>query len=504
MYVSDWLHYTQFDDMMYRHLELVTLLLFVILLLDGGKLVDARSWRDIVIGKDVDNNSINSEGGQQRRRHHVRPGELEFEIEEDPFLFPSSAIISTTKERIKEEEQEVTSSTAAPTVDDQYPFYENSSTDTVTASTTVSVSDQPVIHNIFVHPSSSDGTISDSIIDNKKSRSNGRSPLATFVEPTDLPTSSISPTTTPTEFPSTGSPTRAPTRAPTRLPSKSPTETPTGIPTTNTNMIASYVYPENSVTPLRYYSRPFPRGYFNYDSSTQSLFGPGYPVIAYNSQDELVVQYTNNRWVDNFRPPSLLPSSTALAITNNNGENNDDDDDGSSNPYSYYYWDEFGPEGYGFGPWKDTLTKRNMRGVNSNQCGNVGNQSPIDIRLSGVACIEHHQIRTRVSKKLWSVEINATNSVFHYIFLYVIDINHSVFLPRASLLYVPISPFSSNNKKAGDFRIGGDNNNVILKILPSKLRIWVQRRPCRDIENPVCSEPDPPHADFPNGCEFIK
>mmetsp|Transcript_50738 Transcript_50738/g.57467 ORF Transcript_50738/g.57467 Transcript_50738/m.57467 type:complete len:755 (+) Transcript_50738:294-2558(+) len=416
---------------MYRYLELVTLLLLSILLLDDRKLVDARSWRNIVVVDDVGNNKINSDGG-----HHIRPGELEFKNEEDPFLFPLSATISTTKERIKEKEQVVVASTTAPTVIDQYPIYENNFTDTASTSVsaTVSESDEFVIHNIFVHPSSSDGTTSDSdsISNNKKGRSNGRSPLAAFVEPTDLPTSSVLPTTTPTEFRFTGS----------------PTGTPTGTPTTNTNTITSFVYPENSVTPSLYYSRPPPRGYFNYDSSAKSSYGPGYPVIAYNFQDELVVQYTNNRWVDNFRPPSLLPSPTALAITNSDGENNDAGSS-SSNPYSYsyYYWDEFGPDGYGFGPWKDVLTKRTMRGVDSNQCGNVGNQSPIDIRLSGVACIEHHQIRTR----------------------------------------------------AGDFRMGGDNNNVKLKILPSKLRIWVQRRPCRHIENPVCSEPDPPHADFPNG-----
>lgn len=58
---------------------------------------------------------------------------------------------------------------------------------------------------------------------------------------------------------------------------------------------------------------------------------------------------------------------------------------------NYYYWDEFGPQG--FGAWKDTLTEREMR---RNQCGNVGRQSPIDIRLTGVACVERHQIRTLV------------------------------------------------------------------------------------------------------------
>jgi hypothetical protein len=38
------------------------------------------------------------------------------------------------------------------------------------------------------------------------------------------------------------------------------------------------------------------------------------------------------------------------------------------------------------------------------------------------------------------------------------------------------------------------------QILPSKLRLLYQRRPCADVENnPVCAEPDPPQADFPNG-----
>ena len=32
----------------------------------------------------------------------------------------------------------------------------------------------------------------------------------------------------------------------------------------------------------------------------------------------------------------------------------------------------------------------------------------------------------------------------------------------------------------------------------NKLRLKYQRRPCSDMEDPVCSEPDPPHADFPN------
>jgi carbonic anhydrase len=36
--------------------------------------------------------------------------------------------------------------------------------------------------------------------------------------------------------------------------------------------------------------------------------------------------------------------------------------------------------------------------MDQNMCGTGDEQSPIDIRLSGVACVEHHQIRTRVSQ----------------------------------------------------------------------------------------------------------
>jgi hypothetical protein len=50
----------------------------------------------------------------------------------------------------------------------------------------------------------------------------------------------------------------------------------------------------------------------------------------------------------------------------------------------------------------------------------------------------------------------------------------------------------------GDFRVTGAA--IQKQILPSKLRLLYQRRPCADfVNNPICSEPDPPHADFPNG-----
>jgi hypothetical protein len=135
---------------------------------------------------------------------------------------------------------------------------------------------------------------------------------------------------------------------------------PTHPPTTSTlDDTSRYTYPANAETPLR----P-PRGYFNYDTSSNAsaMFGPGHPVMEYNQKDGFAVTYANNGWEQVLAP---RPGD--------------------------YYWDEFGPQG--FGPWRDTLTDRQMR---YNQCGNVGRQSPIDIRPSGVACVEHHQIRTRV------------------------------------------------------------------------------------------------------------
>lgn len=37
------------------------------------------------------------------------------------------------------------------------------------------------------------------------------------------------------------------------------------------------------------------------------------------------------------------------------------------------------------------------------------------------------------------------------------------------------------------------------QILPNKLRLLYERRPCADWNNVACQEPDPPYADFPNG-----
>lgn len=120
--------------------------------------------------------------------------------------------------------------------------------------------------------------------------------------------------------------------------------------------------------PSSYQTNPVPlnppRGYFNYDVSRNARYGPGYPSY-YQYGNEFRIRYENNAWgnvqkIDNFD----------------------------------YYWDEFGGDGIGWGAWKGVLANHNM--VQS-VCSSGNNQSPIDIRLSGVACVETHQIRHRVS-----------------------------------------------------------------------------------------------------------
>ncbi len=151
-----------------------------------------------------------------------------------------------------------------------------------------------------------------------------------------------------------------------------------------------------------------PRGYFNYNIQDSSLYGPGYPSMV-RGQDGFSVQYQNNAWKFVQNPQD-------------------------------FYWREFTSNG--FGTWNGALATRDFE---DNQCGNIGLQSPIDIRLSGVACVEHHQIRTR----------------------------------------------------PGDFRVTG--SAVVKRIESNKLRLVWQRRPCSDLLDSRCDEPDPPHADFPNG-----
>ena len=162
-------------------------------------------------------------------------------------------------------------------------------------------------------------------------------------------------------------------------------------------------YPENE-EPL-----DPPKGYFNYNVHYLAKYGPGYPAYKMVG-NTWSLQYKNNYWAQVQRPD-----------TN-------------------YYWDEFGNNG--FGAWKGILGAHNM---DQSVCGSGTNQSPIDIRKSGVACVETHQIRVR----------------------------------------------------PGDFRIEGDK--IQKKIEANKLRFIFPRRPCLDLTNEQCKEPDPPFADFPNG-----
>eukprot|EP00934_Nitzschia_sp_Nitz4_P008434 Nitzschia sp. Nitz4//scaffold413_size9536//7739//9268//NITZ4_009097-RA/size9536-processed-gene-0.4-mRNA-1//1//CDS//3329551343//8424//frame0 len=212
----------------------------------------------------------------------------------------------------------------------------------------------------------------------------------------------------PFSFTWTSAPTMA-TDAPTQSPAQyyhfepSPTRTPysTSPPTTHP-ATQEDGYPENDVP-----ANP-PKGYFNYDDSDASKYGPGYLALV-RGDDGYTVEYKNNGWASVETP-------------------------------SDSYWNEFTTDGSG--AWKGTFPSKNF---DNNQCGNVGVQSPIDIRLSGVACVEQHQIRS---------------------------------LP-------------------GDYRVSG--SGVDKRIEPSKLQLVWDRRPCGDWTDPLCAEPDPPHADFPHG-----
>lgn len=59
--------------------------------------------------------------------------------------------------------------------------------------------------------------------------------------------------------------------------------------------------------------------------------------------------------------------------------------------------------------------------------------------------------------------------------------------------------------QVGDLRIK-DNQEIQKLIEGNKLRLLYQRRPCSNLDDPICSEPDPPLGDFPFGwpgkCRF--
>jgi carbonic anhydrase len=104
------------------------------------------------------------------------------------------------------------------------------------------------------------------------------------------------------------------------------------------------------------------------------------------------------------------------------------------------YWQEFLSNG--LGPWKNTFDDNSMFSVNSCQDGKL--QSPIDLR-ENEKCQSSHEIRSL----------------------------------------------------RGDYKM--KSNDIQKQIHSNKLRLLYNRRPCSDWNDPKCQEPDPPHADFPNG-----
>lgn len=170
-------------------------------------------------------------------------------------------------------------------------------------------------------------------------------PVTSATEPTVL-SFSPPPTMPIPADPNTPEPTPVPTNSPTLFKTPSPTNDP---------------YPENPVP-----SNPDVT-YFNYDPDMYNPYGPGYPKLQRYNSTTLAVGYENNGWEN-------------VGV----GEN--------------FYWDEFDDD-RGFGPWQGVLGPRQPE---RNLCGRIGEQSPIDVRDSGAECVEHHQIRVRVSH-IWSL-----------------------------------------------------------------------------------------------------
>jgi hypothetical protein len=170
--------------------------------------------------------------------------------------------------------------------------------------------------------------------------------------PTFMPTVSPSPTSTPTIRP-TGSPTSSPTN----MPSVPLTAAPV---TPGPTLLA---YPE--IPPP-----PYPdEGYFNYDHQTTNAYGPGQPMLVHYNSTYFQYAYPGNGW------------KKVSTLVNN-------------------YWNEFGSSG--FGAWQGTLEEHLPE---QNKCDNVGNQSPIDVRVTeGSRCFEGHQIRGRVSAACFYLE----------------------------------------------------------------------------------------------------
>lgn len=146
-------------------------------------------------------------------------------------------------------------------------------------------------------------------------------------------------------------PSLVPTLKPSDIPSISPSDIPTTMPSdipTNIPSIQPSLHP--TVLP----------GYFNYDTSNSSLYGPGIMENQNLNQTRGII--LNNNWGD-----------IQLPVGNDN------------------YWYEFTDNGYG--TWQGVFEKHHP--TTKSMCNDGNNQSPIDVRDNGGICEEFHQIRTR-------------------------------------------------------------------------------------------------------------
>lgn len=171
------------------------------------------------------------------------------------------------------------------------------------------------------------------------------------------------PTLLPSASPSTSEPSKQPTPAQTVTPR--PTSRPPSMSPSFAPCSAPSMTPTSSPTLDEFAPNPAPSNapstYFNYDPT--SPYGPGNPQLVYHNSSLNKVVYFSNGW-----------ESAA--------------GDG--------YWKEF--DDNGFGPWQGVLSRHQL---SKSHCGNVGKQSPIDVKSNGAECYEHHQIRSRVSLYMW-------------------------------------------------------------------------------------------------------
>ncbi|KAL3902608.1 MAG: hypothetical protein SGARI_005753, partial [Bacillariaceae sp.] len=213
--------------------------------------------------------------------------------------------------------------------------------------------------------------------------------------PTMAPSVSIAPSSIPSDMPSmipSDFPSTMPSDIPSDMPSQTPSTAPSLMPSQHPSTAPSTT-PTASPTKFEVDPHPIPnnapRGYFNYDSSSD--YGP-------------------HRWsrVDTSRHPLR----------------------------------EFRPDGWG--PFRGLFDES----ITDNQCGGPERrQSPKDMSPT-IVCDAHHEIRT------W----------------------------------------------CGDYKLTDDKFDV--QILPHKLSLVMNRRPCSDVESTACQQNEPPIADYPRYSSF--